>query len=80
MNDLLRNFTMNQKTTKMKHSNFILFIATVITFVFIVISILLFFLTYSILEDVWISMLIVIPIMILIVMAIFKFTDNTKLR
>lgn len=64
----------------MKHSNFILFIATVITFVFIVASILLFFLIYSILEDVWISILIVIPIMILIVMAIFKFTDNTKLR
>lgn len=64
----------------MKHSNFILFIATAITFVFFVISILLFFLIYSILEDVWISMLIVIPIMILIVMAIFKFTDNTKLR
>lgn len=72
---------MNQKkATKMKHSNFILFIATAITFVLIVNTILLFSLIYSILEDVWISMLIVIPIMILIVMAIFKFTDNTKLR
>lgn len=64
----------------MKHSNFILFIATAITFVFVVISILLFFLIYSILEDVWISGLTEIPIMILILMAMFEFIDNTKLR
>ena len=60
----------------MKHSDFLLLMACLITLCFIVVVITLFILLYAIIGNVWLSLAILAPVTILLLFLTIKITDR----
>lgn len=60
----------------MKHSDFLLLMACLITLCFIVVVIALFILLYAIIGNVWLSLAIMLPVTIILMFITAKLTDK----
>lgn len=60
----------------MKHSDFLLMMACLITLCFIVVVIALFILLYAIIGNVWVSLAIMLPVTIILMFITAKLTDR----